>query len=106
MHVHTLASLMAASALLAFAVGEATAAEKRGTLQGQKTAPAASRTMGGSGVFNRNGIKNTKLTAGECTALGGKVTGSYYCLDKGQKTCAVVDPDGKITTMCIDEVSQ
>ena len=106
MYLHMITSLMAASALLVLTAGDAAAAGKRGTLQGQKAAPAASRTMGGSGVFNRNGIKNTKLTAGECTALGGKVTGSYYCLDKGQKTCAVVDPDGKITTMCIDEVSQ
>ena len=46
MHVHTLTSLMAASALLAFAVGEVTAAEKRGTLQGQKVAPAAGRAAG------------------------------------------------------------
>ena len=106
MHVYTLTSLIAASALLAFAVGEATAAEKRGTLQGQKVAPAAGRAAGTTGVFNPNGIKNTKLTAGECRALGGKVTGSYPCHKKGQQACGVVDPDGKITTVCIDEVSQ
>ena len=41
------------------------------------------------------------LTAAECTGLGGTVTMTVACMQKGRSACQTVDPNGIVRTVCL-----